>query len=93
MHTPGPWLFSPVNDCAIAIVEDDGTSIFDATVGLHTTGQSVLAANVNLICSAPELLDALRRVMRHIPETAGGASLSDDMYRARAAIARATGGQ
>jgi hypothetical protein len=37
-----------------------------------------------------ELLDALRRVMRHIPADAGGCSLADDMHRARAAIARAT---
>jgi hypothetical protein len=36
-----------------------------------------------------ELLEALRRVMRHIPKDAGGCSLSDDMHRARAAIARA----
>lgn len=35
-----------------------------------------------------ELLDALRRVMRHIPADAGGASLGDDMHRARAVIAK-----
>lgn len=37
-----------------------------------------------------ELLDALRRVIRHIPADAGGASLSDDMHRARKVMARAT---
>ena len=41
----------------------------------------------------PDLLDALQRVMRHIPDNAGGASLSDDMHRAKKAIAKATGGQ
>ena len=47
-------------------------------------------SRARLIAAAPALLDALRRVMRHIPENAGGASLSDDMHRARKAIARAT---
>lgn len=37
-----------------------------------------------------DLLDALRRVMRYIPAASGGASLSDDMHRARKAIAAAT---
>jgi hypothetical protein len=46
-----------------------------------------------LIAAAPDLLDALKRVMRHVPADAGGASLGDDMYRARLAIARATGGK
>ncbi|MFM2091502.1 MAG: hypothetical protein RLZZ127_1991 [Planctomycetota bacterium] len=41
--------------------------------------------------AAGDLLDALRRVMRHIPNDAGGASLGDDMSRARRAIAKAEG--
>lgn len=32
------------------------------------------------------LLDALRRVLRHIPDDAGGCSLSDDIDRAKRAI-------
>ena len=50
-----------------------------------------LRANAALIAAAPDLLDALRRVLRHIPADAGGASMSDDVHRARVAIARATG--
>lgn len=88
MHAPGPWLFSTLNDCAVAIVEADGTSIFDVTVSSHTTGQSALAANVNLICSAPELLAALQMVYANAGE-------SPEWIRSRIApaIARATGGQ
>lgn len=88
MHTPGSWLFSPVNDCAIAIVEDDGTSIFDITVGLHTTGQSALAANTALVAAAPDLLAALQLVYANAGE-------SPEWIRSRIApvIARATGGQ
>ena len=48
-------------------------------------------AAARLTAAAPELLDALQRVLRHIPADAGGASLSDDIHRARRAIARATG--
>lgn len=90
MHTPGPWLFSPVNDCAVAIVEDDGTSIFDVTVNLHTTGHSALAANAALVAAAPDLLAALQWALSQIED-----SLDPDhqaaLESARAAIARATG--
>lgn len=88
MHTPGPWLFSPVNDCAVAIVENDGTSIFDITVVLHTTGQSALAANAALVAAAPDLLAALQLVYANAGE-------SPEWIRSRIApaIARATGGQ
>jgi hypothetical protein len=44
-----------------------------------------------LIAAAPDLLEALRRILRHIPADAGGASLSDDFCRAQWAIKRATG--
>jgi hypothetical protein len=43
------------------------------------------------ISSAAVLLDALRRVMRHIPADWGGTSLSDDLQRAYAAIAKVEG--
>lgn len=90
MHTPGPWLFSPVNDCAIAIVEDDGTSIFDITGGLHTTGQSALAANTALVAAAPDLLAESQRLLARLQEMA----IHPSHYAGlAAAIARATGGQ
>ena len=98
MHTPGPWLFSPVNDCAVAIVEDDGTSIFDVTVCLHTTGQSALAANAALVAAAPDLLAALLEVVaewdaRHADEDhrRGYTLDTGGIAQARVAIAKATG--
>ena len=95
MHTPGPWLFSPVNDCAVAIVEGDGTSIFDVTVGSHTTGQSTLAANAALVAAAPDLLAALQHMVemyqRYFNVMPVAWQTADDI--ACAAIARATGGQ
>lgn len=38
-----------------------------------------------------ELLEALLRIMRHIPSDFGGASFSDDWWKAQRIIAKATG--
>ena len=40
-----------------------------------------------------ELLEALLRIMRHVPTDFGGASFSDDWWKAQRIIAKATGGQ
>lgn len=52
--------------------------------------ESLVAAHAALKAAQrsihPDLVDALLRVMRHIPADAGGCSLADDMRRARAAI-------
>ena len=84
-HTPGPWASDTTG-----VKDADGYSVCStgnnrAIVGAERT------ANLQLIAAAPDLLDALRRMLRHIPDDMGGASLSDDIHRARAAIARATG--
>lgn len=41
--------------------------------------------------AGPDLCDAVRRLLRHIPKDAGGCSLSDDERRARLALAKAEG--
>lgn len=82
-HTPGPWT---VIGNEVRWLADDETVTTITELEDLTLRQ---AANARLIAAAPDLLDALRRVMRHIPTDAGGASLSDDMHRARKAIARA----
>ena len=92
-HTPGPWAISqshgfrtgaPVNAYTI-----NGACGTVATTPNPNVADN--AANARLIAAAPDLLDALRRVLRHIPADAGCASMSDDLHRARVAIARATG--
>jgi len=96
-HTPGPWA---VSDNGFFIMAADGSASIVET-GLHKdeeykpgepreTMRSVCLANAVLIAEAPALLDCLRRVMRHIPADAGGASLGHDMYLASEANARAT---
>ena len=94
MHTPGPWTFGraiPADDTVSRIVSagDDHIAV---VMDLDGAAQEAVD-NARLISAAPDLLEALKRVMRHVPADAGGASLGDDMYRARLAIARATGGK
>ena len=94
MHTPGPWTSGrpiPADDTVSRIVRA-GADHIAVVMDLEGAAQEA-ADNARLIAAAPDLLDALRRVMRHIPADAGGASIGDDMYRARLAIARATGGK
>ena len=62
------------------------------TIGGGEFGPSDLRLAAHMLDCYPDLLDALRRVMRHIPADAGGASLSDDMHRASKAMAKATAG-
>ena len=93
MHTPGPWTIEIDHSCDEAEfirTEFDG-EMFDIATLSNESGN--VNSNARLIAAAPDLLDALKRVMRHVPADAGGASLGDDMYRARLAIARATGGK
>jgi hypothetical protein len=91
MHSTGPWT---------AMVTDtmgDTPALWDivqrSSGGTVAEIQSHNPDDAALVAAAPDLLDALKRVMRHVPADAGGASLGDDMYRARLAIARATGGK
>lgn len=65
------------------IVDDEGFTV--AEIAGHTD----MTETVELMTAAPDLLDALQRLMRHIPSH-GGASFSDDLSKARAAITKAT---
>ena len=85
-HTPGPW----GHDQTIG-AED--FCVFQATQKAPLVADKCTEPDAWLIAASPDLLDALRRVLRHIPDDAGGASLSDDIYRAKRAIARATSGE
>jgi len=81
-HTPGPWTVSTRQGRTI-VLDADRNEVCEA----H--------AAAALIAAAPELLDSLRRLMRHIPAdfvfTFGGASFSDDWHKAQSAISKAIG--
>lgn len=84
-HTPGPWSeFAESGDYWIAQVVEDG---MPGAVVCDSVGIS--GSDTSLICAAPELLDALERLV-HMAEcnTTPG---PNTMAQARAAIAKAKG--
>jgi hypothetical protein len=64
-HTPGPWLYhiEPGSTHA-AIVDIDGTHIVDLLTIENSTAHSSLNNNARLIAAAPDLLHALRLMLR-----------------------------
>jgi hypothetical protein len=85
----GPWFFSPIDDCTVAIVEEDGSAVFDMMAGLHSTGQAALESHARLVSAAPALLAALQQIMDGV----AGCQKDPQYAAARAAIAQAMGGQ
>ena len=87
-HTPGPWRVAPASAYAGADINvDAGTNGFVALCG--TRGDAVAEANAKLIAAAPELFEALYRLLCNCPT---GPEYDDEglyqaaMERAREAI-------
>ena len=83
-HTPGPW----------RVVEDRVPSSLEVYAGKTAIAEcwrradvETEIANARLIAAAPDLLEALEFVIRGVPDTWEG------VQKARAAIAKATGGE
>ena len=83
-HTPGPWQFIPEDETAASLVESDGTSIMVMYALENSTGAFHFAANTQLICAAPDLLEALQNLLTFPLGTF-------QVEAARAAIDKATG--
>ena len=81
-HTPGPWrIGTPPPNGEQTIGTQHGLM-----VAVVTTGSGVpTKANARLIAAAPELLEALQEIVNAADGDAG-------LKKARAAIAKATGG-
>ena len=101
-HTPGPWKRSTRSwgGKPYWVVEDHtGAIICQAEVGFHEyesgsfiTVEEEIAANVKLIESAPNLLEALRALVRiHLGEYDPLVSSLPAWDAARAAVAKAEG--
>ena len=102
-HTPGPWRWSQ-NPYGGARVETQSVGIADvlSRAGVPHPVQESCAANARLIAAAPELLEALERVERRARESGEcplcrqppevGCAPECPLTAARAAIAKATGG-
>ena len=81
-HTPGDWVKSGPQ------IRANGYNI--ASVNSHKTSEG--QANQNLMCSAPELLDALEAIINGCDS--GEECIDRDRYnKARAAIAQAKEGK
>ena len=98
-HTPGPWEIDPFGKIHSkgSPAEISGVKCFPlvATVACYTTMRPEEVANARLIAAAPELLEALVRI---VSEAGTDAGLDDEpgtintiARNARAAIAKAKG--
>ena len=85
-HTKGPWIFTPGNMPAIA----DSTCAPVAMQCRRGTPEEA-KANAQLIAAAPELLEALERLLLRCEEILPSYDAKDVIEPARAAIAKAKG--
>ena len=94
-HTQGPWMWVKKDDywnletADGEMIADDGSSCGEYGGWF---GSEWPNANARLIAAAPDLLAALQEVLAHTPEPHAGDARAI-LHRARAAIAKATGGQ
>lgn len=85
-HTTGPWKFGHMMDGERWWVGQEYDRLPVAHVDRHDWPDAVVSANIRLIAAAPDLLDALRRVMAEADF--GDETLADQCH---AAIAKAEG--
>jgi pyruvate formate-lyase activating enzyme-like uncharacterized protein len=62
-HTPAPWYYGLEGKDAYHIVEKDGTNIVHLATLRNSTASSRMEANVRLMTTSPELLEALERLL------------------------------
>lgn len=90
-HTPGPLEYCFEGGTVAFIVEPDGTVVAKLSVIENSSGHSALVANTRLFAAAPELLQALERLL------GGWQSDTDTLNKAvdfaHTAIAKAKGEQ
>lgn len=92
-HTPGPWevkngcnVFAPA--VRIPLTKNDYIACTGGLSGTDTIERD--AANARLIAAAPDLLEAVQKLLPLAAKSFG--ALTVDLDAARAAVAKATGG-
>ena len=91
-HTPGPWAYIVPDGYVVRhpqIYSDFGPVANATWLGENKLDQ--LKSNARLIAAAPELLEALEEIVS-AADGDGWSQLDADLRKARAAIAKATGG-
>lgn len=102
-HTPGPWAFSQsaeYGDTRFYVAQADGAPYTPhysdvATLIAETVSderRSIQEANASLIATAPELLEALKKMEFAFSPFASDCTLANLIDQSRAVIAKATGG-
>lgn len=100
-HTPGPWVFleegrteefpnagRPLNICGPSDNSDLIAELYSCDDATVSTPRAEAIANARLIAAAPELLEALQLIVQW--DDCGLAPIETLIYKARAAIAKAT---
>ena len=89
-HTPGPWVTGNTNPMLFGVQRGNGTEPIGFVYGPSFPERSEVGmralANAKLVAAAPEMLDALQRLIDFSPGTENQAT-----KQARAAIAKALG--
>lgn len=84
-HTPGKWGIFDNGQGSLYVASDNG-----AMVAFIQSDEENEDADADLICAAPELLDALRGMI--VSYELEASPLNPALLKARAALAKATGG-
>ena len=93
-HTPGPWKIVPSGVGNPRIVGADGYAVAACRPKYSTPDDyAIAAANAHLIAAAPDLLEALKRLLGFTQGGCADLQLQEqEIYdQARAAIKKATG--
>jgi hypothetical protein len=93
-HTPGPWNCNRASAAGREIIVSEVSPVDVAVLSHRDKSQSEINANARLIAAAPDLLEALSRLIE-IEDGPGMAVIGWEgaMERAYAAIAKARGEQ
>ncbi len=95
MHTPGPWLQASHDPQLVHAPDASGYSRFYLRVQGLFAPTSELEATARLIVVAPDMLEALIKIVKYADsEPDGGETVAmhrANIERARAVIAKATG--
>lgn len=91
-HTPGPWEYMESSIVGPNIGSSEEKWL-RPVIARFSTGVSL--ANLNLMLSAPELLDSLKVMLRDYAAVhgVGDLEMQPALLQASAAIAKATGGE
>jgi hypothetical protein len=92
-HMPGPWVVTRGTEWWDREVWTGGPSYTQPICKLSESEseRSQIEANARLIANAPELLEALKDLLAYLQEGIGDYE-SGEAFKARLAIAKATGG-